>query len=45
LILSKGPGLEKEIAELSKDQLAGISQEDVVLPFENVVRHIVRVRP
>ena len=45
LILSKSPGLEKELAGLSKDQLAGISQEDVVLPFENVVRHIVRVRP
>jgi len=45
LILSKGPGLEKEIAELSKDQLANISREDIVLPFENAVRHIVSVRP
>jgi 16S rRNA (guanine527-N7)-methyltransferase len=45
LILSKGPGLEKEIAELSKDQLDGISQEDVILPFGNTVRHIVSVRP
>ena len=45
LILSKGPGLEKELAELSKDQLSGISREDFILPFENAVRHIVSVRP
>jgi 16S rRNA (guanine527-N7)-methyltransferase len=45
LILSKGPGLEKELAELSKDQLAGISREDFILPFEKAVRHIVSVRP
>ncbi len=44
LILSKGPGLEKELAELSKDQLSGISREDFILPFENAVRHIVSVR-
>jgi len=45
LILSKGPGLEKELAELSKDQLPGISREDFILPFENAFRHIVSVRP
>ncbi|MDH4233209.1 MAG: 16S rRNA (guanine(527)-N(7))-methyltransferase RsmG [Nitrospirota bacterium] len=45
LILSKGPGLEKELAELSKGELAGISREDIILPFENAVRHIVSVRP
>jgi 16S rRNA (guanine527-N7)-methyltransferase len=45
LILSKGPGLEKELAELSEDQLAGIFREDIMLPFENAVRHIVSVRP
>ena len=45
LILSKGPGLEKELAELSKDQLTGILREDIILPFENAVRHIVSVRP
>jgi 16S rRNA (guanine527-N7)-methyltransferase len=45
LILSKGPGLEKELAVLSKDELAGISREDIILPFENAFRHIVSVRP
>ena len=44
LILSKGPGLEKELAELSKDQLAGLSREDFVLPFEDIVRHLIVVR-
>lgn len=44
LILSKGPGLEKELNGLSKEQLAGISSQDIVLPFENAVRHIVSIQ-
>ena len=43
LILSKGPGLDKELAELG-ELLAVISRKDVVLPFENVTRHIVTAR-
>ena len=45
LILSKGPGLEKELAELSGGCLGSISREDIILPFEKVTRHMVTVRP
>ena len=41
LILSKGPGLEKELAELPMQGLARISRRDILLPFGNVIRHIV----
>jgi len=43
LILSKGPGLEKELAELQGQGLARISRKDLLLPFENVIRHLVIV--
>ena len=43
LILSKGPGLDKELAELSNQGLSCISHKDLLLPFENVIRHIVIV--
>jgi 16S rRNA (guanine527-N7)-methyltransferase len=43
LILSKGPGLEKELAELPGQDSARISSKDLHLPFENVIRHIVIV--
>ncbi len=43
LILSKGPGLDKELAELSGQGLARISKKGLHLPFENVIRHIVIV--
>ena len=41
LILSKGPGLEKELEGL--DQV-GISISDLKLPVENIIRHMVVVR-
>jgi len=44
LILSKGPGLEKELSELPETVLIGIARKDFVLPFENVTRHIVIIR-
>ena len=44
LILSKGPGVEKELAELSVDVLAGISRKELILPFEHVPRHIVSIQ-
>ena len=43
LILSKGPGLDKELAELPGQDLARIAGKDLLLPFENVIRHIVIV--
>jgi len=43
LILSKGPGLEKELAELPGQGLARISLKELPLPFGNVIRHIVIV--
>jgi hypothetical protein len=43
LILSKGPGLDKELAELPGQDAARISSKDLHLPFENVIRHIVIV--
>ncbi len=43
LILSKGPGLDKELAELPGQGLAPISCRDLPLPFDNVIRHIVIV--
>ena len=45
LVLSKGPGLEKELAELPGGLPGSISRQDIVLPFEKVTRHIVTVRP
>jgi 16S rRNA (guanine527-N7)-methyltransferase len=45
LILSKGPGLEKELAELPRVRPGSISHQDIILPFEKVTRHIVTVRP
>jgi 16S rRNA (guanine527-N7)-methyltransferase len=44
LILSKGPGLEKELTELPGDIMAALASRDYVLPFEGVTRHIVIVR-
>lgn len=41
LILSKGPGLEKELE--GTDQY-GISISDFKLPFENIIRHMVVVK-
>ena len=41
LILSKGPGLEKELEGIDQNN---ISISDFKLPFENVVRHMVVVR-
>lgn len=41
LILSKGPGLEKELEGIEQD---AISISDFKLPFENIIRHIVVVR-
>jgi len=41
LILSKGPGLEKELEGIDQN---GISISDFRLPFENIVRHMVVVR-
>ena len=41
LILSKGPGLEKELAGLDQNN---ISVSDFKLPFENIIRHMVVVR-
>ncbi len=41
LILSKGPGLEKELEGLDQNNIA-IS--DFKLPFENIIRHMVAVR-
>jgi 16S rRNA (guanine527-N7)-methyltransferase len=43
LILSKGPGLDKELAELPGQGLARISRKELLLPFGNVIRHIVIV--
>jgi len=43
LILSKGPGLDKELAELPGQGLSSISRKDFLLPFGNVIRHIVIV--
>jgi len=43
LILSKGPGLDKELAELPVQDAARVSSKDILLPFENVIRHIVIV--
>ena len=43
LILSKGPGLDKELAELPGQDLARIASKDLLLPFENLIRHIVIV--
>jgi 16S rRNA (guanine527-N7)-methyltransferase len=43
LILSKGPGLEKELTELPGQDLARISRKDLPLPLGNVIRHIVTV--
>jgi len=43
LILSKGPGLDKELAELPGEDLARISRQDLLLPLGDVVRHIVIV--
>ena len=40
LILSKGPGLEKELEGIDQN---GISISDFRLPFENIVRHMVVV--
>jgi 16S rRNA (guanine527-N7)-methyltransferase len=42
LILSKGPGLEKELEGLDKNN---ISISNFKLPFEDIIRHIVVVRP
>jgi 16S rRNA (guanine527-N7)-methyltransferase len=44
LILSKGPGLDKELAELPGPDLSRISCKDSPLPFGNVIRHIVVVK-
>ena len=41
LILSKGPGLEKELEGLAQN---GIYVSDFKLPLENIVRHMVLVR-
>jgi len=41
LILSKGPGLEKELEGLDQQ---GISISDYKLPIENIIRHMVVVR-
>ncbi|PKL51563.1 MAG: 16S rRNA (guanine(527)-N(7))-methyltransferase RsmG [Nitrospira bacterium HGW-Nitrospira-1] len=41
LILSKGPGLEKELAGIDQNN---ISISDFKLPFENIIRHIVIIR-
>jgi len=41
LILSKGPGLEKELEALDQNS---ISISDFKLPFENIIRHMVVVR-
>jgi len=41
LILSKGPGLEKELEGIDQQ---GISVSDYELPFENIIRHMVVVR-
>jgi len=41
LILSKGPGLEKELEGLDQNN---ISISDFKLPFENIIRHMVVVR-
>jgi 16S rRNA (guanine527-N7)-methyltransferase len=43
LILSKGPGLDKELAGLPGQGLARISSKDLNLPFGDVIRHIVIV--
>jgi len=43
LILSKGPGLDKELAELPGQGLTRISRKDLSLPFGDVIRHIVIV--
>ena len=43
LILSKGPGLDKELAGLPGPDLSRISRKDSPLPFGNVIRHIVVV--
>ena len=45
LVLSKGPGLVEELAELPGGLLDSISRQDILLPFEKVIRHIVTVRP
>jgi 16S rRNA (guanine527-N7)-methyltransferase len=44
LVLSKGPGLEKELDELSAELRTSVSIEDHILPFENLTRHLVIVR-
>ncbi len=41
LILSKGPGLEKELEGIDQNN---ISISDFKLPFENIIRHMVVVR-
>ena len=41
LILSKGPGIEKELGGIDQNN---ISITDFKLPFENIVRHMVVVR-
>jgi len=41
LILSKGPGLDKELEGIDQN---GISIADFKLPFENIIRHMVVVR-
>ena len=41
LILSKGPGLEKELAGIDQNN---ISISDFNLPFENIIRHMVVVK-
>lgn len=41
LVLSKGPGLEKELEGLGQ---SNITITDFKLPFENIIRHIVLVR-
>jgi 16S rRNA (guanine527-N7)-methyltransferase len=43
LILSKGPGFDKELAELPGQGLARISLKELLLPFGNIIRHIVIV--
>jgi len=44
LILSKGPGLEKELAELPEEMLASLSCKDLPLPFGTIIRHLVVVK-
>lgn len=41
MILSKGPGLEKELEGIDQNN---ISISDFKLPFENIIRHMVVVR-